>query len=117
MSSPDPFSDIFVALADPIRRAILSRLAVEALTAQEIAVVLELSPREVITQISKLDKAGLLVSEPRPGGDTMRLRSDRILLAETWLSWFRRFRIESFDRLRPCVQDAHPPDRPLADTD
>lgn len=103
MVSPDPLSDLFMALANPARRAILSRLAAEALTPHELATTLDLSPREAAAEIGRLEAAGLVVIETRAGRDALRLRTDGIVLLENWLSWFHRFRIDSHDRLQSCI--------------
>lgn len=105
MNQRDPLSGLFEALSDPTRRAILSRLAVEGLTPQQISEALELTPGEVIVHLGLLEATGLLMPDASAGPGALRLHSDGIVLLENWLSWFRRFRIDSHDRLRSIVQD------------
>jgi len=110
----DPLSQMFAGFADPARRAILSRLAVETLTPDDLAAGLGLAPETVRAHLALLEGAGLIAPLPQPGGDRLHLRSDRIVMVETWLSWFRRFRIEHHDRLQSCIDGDAPrgPRRP-----
>ncbi len=95
----------FSALADPTRRAILARLADGEATVNEIAEPFPLTLQAVSKHIKVLERAGLITR-----GRTAQLRPSRIhgpalKDASDWLSEYRGFWEESFDRLEEHVGD------------
>jgi len=97
---PQPDLDaIFAALADPTRRAILSRLADGEASVNEIAAPFEMSQPAVSKHLKVLERAGLIerdiVEQRRPA----RLKADNMAAAVDWLDEFRTFWGKSFDQL------------------
>jgi DNA-binding transcriptional ArsR family regulator len=90
---------IFSALADPTRRAILSRLADGEASVNEIAAPFEMSQPAVSKHLKVLERAGLIerdsVEQRRPA----RLKADNMAAAVDWLDEFSAFWGESFDQL------------------
>jgi DNA-binding transcriptional ArsR family regulator len=90
---------IFAALADPTRRAILSRLAGGEASVNEIAAPFEMSQPAVSKHLKVLERAGLIerdiVEQRRPA----RLKADNMAAAVDWLGEFRAFWGKSFDQL------------------
>lgn len=90
---------IFAALADPTRRAILSRLADGDASVNEIAAPFEMSQPAVSKHLKVLERAGLIerdiVEQRRPA----RLKADNMAAAVDWLDEFRAFWGRSFDQL------------------
>ena len=90
---------IFSALADPTRRAILSRLADGQASVNEIAAPFEMSQPAVSKHLKVLERAGLIerdiVEQRRPA----RVRADNMAAAVDWLDGFRAFWGKSFDQL------------------
>lgn len=90
---------VFAALADPTRRAILSRLAQGEASVNEIASPFEMSQPAVSKHLKVLERAGLIergiVQQRRPA----RLKAETMVAAVDWLDEFRAFWGRSFDQL------------------
>jgi DNA-binding transcriptional ArsR family regulator len=65
---PDTADAVFEALADPMRRRLLSQLSAQPQTATELAAQLPISRQAVAKHLSSLSRAGLLERE-RAGRD------------------------------------------------
>lgn len=83
----DGAAAVFGALADPMRRALLARLAVEPATATELAGELPISRQAVVKHLSALAHAGLL--ERRRTGRDVRYRVTPEPLGDA-VSWIAR---------------------------
>ncbi len=99
MQTQPDLDAIFAALADPTRRAILSRLADGQASVNEIAAPFEMSQPAVSKHLKVLERAGLIerdiVEQRRPA----RLKADNMAAAVDWLDEFRAFWGKSFDQL------------------
>lgn len=99
MQSQPDLDAIFSALADPTRRAILSRLAEGEASVNEIAAPFEMSQPAVSKHLKVLERAGLIerdiVEQRRPA----RLKAAHMAAAVDWLDEFRAFWGKSFDQL------------------
>jgi DNA-binding transcriptional ArsR family regulator len=95
----DQLSATFAALADPTRRAILSRLAEGEATVKELARPFPISVQAVSKHLRVLERAGLIergrAAQLRPS----RLRGEPLRDAVAWLASYRRFWEGSFDRM------------------
>ena len=95
----DTLSLTFAALADPTRRAILSRLADGDATVKELAAPFPISAQAVSKHLRVLERAGLIsrgrTAQLRPS----RLRGAPLKDASEWLEHYRRFWEASFDEL------------------
>jgi DNA-binding transcriptional ArsR family regulator len=100
VSAPDPDLDqIFAALADPTRRAILSALAEGDRTVSEIAEPHDMSLAAVSKHIQLLARAGL-VSQQRAGRTvTCRLLPEGMRAAGIWMQGVGGFDVEDYDTL------------------
>ena len=100
MSPPEPDLDqIFAALADPTRRAILSALAEGDRTVSEIAEPHDMSLAAVSKHIQLLARAGL-VSQQRAGRTvTCRLLPEGMRAAGIWMQGVGGFDVEDYDTL------------------
>lgn len=90
---------VFAALADPTRRAILSRLAQGQACVNEIAEPFAISQPAVSRHLKVLEKAGLIerfVDEQRRPA---RLNAQNMAAAAAWLEAFSAFWVGSFDQL------------------
>jgi DNA-binding transcriptional ArsR family regulator len=95
----DQLSSTFAALADPTRRAIVSRLAEGEATVNELAEPFPISVQAVSKHLKVLERAGLITR-----GRTAQLRPSRLQGAPlgdaaAWLEEYRRFWEGGFDRL------------------
>jgi DNA-binding transcriptional ArsR family regulator len=90
---------VFAALADPTRRAILSRLADGQASVNEIAAPFEISQPAVSRHLKVLERAGLIERDVDEQRRPARLKAENMAAAVDWLAEFRRFWGTSFDQL------------------
>lgn len=107
-NSPD-LDQVFAALADPTRRAILARLGSGEASVTDLARPFGISQPAISRHLRVLEAAGLI--ETRIDG-TARPRSLRALPlreASDWLGGFARFWSDRFDRLDALLAETPPP--------
>jgi DNA-binding transcriptional ArsR family regulator len=96
---------IFAALADPVRRRILARLAEGDATVNELAEPFPISVQAISKHIKVLERAGLITQ----GRDAQRrpcsLNADALALATDWIQLYRRRKEQQLDRLGALLQD------------
>ena len=101
----DELTATFTALADPTRRAILSRLAEGDATVNELAEPFPITVQAVSKHLNVLERAGLIerdrVAQRRPS----RLRGAPLRAAAHWLEGYERLWDQSFDRLESRLRD------------
>src|SRR5271154_662661 len=95
----DALSATFAALADPTRRAILSRLASGEASVKELAEPFEMSPPAVTKHLKVLQRAGLITQGRQAQWRPCRLDAKPLRDVAGWVEQYRRFWEESFDRL------------------
>jgi DNA-binding transcriptional ArsR family regulator len=90
---------VFSALADPTRRAILSRLAVEDATVGELAEPFEISRPAISKHLRVLERAGL-VRRTRDGRiSRCELDAEPMKNAAEWVDHYRQFWESQLDSL------------------
>ncbi|MDQ3693897.1 MAG: metalloregulator ArsR/SmtB family transcription factor [Chloroflexota bacterium] len=96
---------VFGALADPTRRAILTRLVAGEATVTELVTMFELSQPTISKHLKVLERASLV----RRGRDAqfrpVRLEAAPLAGAAQWLGDYRRCWEESLDQLDEYVRD------------
>ncbi|HVU16095.1 MAG TPA: metalloregulator ArsR/SmtB family transcription factor [Candidatus Didemnitutus sp.] len=97
--SPDRLSLTFAALADPTRRAILSRLSAGESSVLELARPFSMSLPAVSKHLKVLERSGLVTRGRDAQWRPCRLKAAPMKEAVDWLEHYRRFWEESFDRL------------------
>ncbi len=95
---------VFAALADPTRRAILSRLADGQATVNEIAAPFEISQPAVSRHLKVLERAGLIERDVDEQRRPARLKGENMKAAVDWLDEFRVFWGTSFDQLDDVLE-------------
>ena len=95
----DQLSLVFGALADPIRRAILTRLAVGDATVAELAAPFSVSQPAISRHLKVLENAGLISRTRRATARLSRLEAEPLREVTTWLARYQRFWDESHERL------------------
>ena len=95
----DELTSTFAALADPTRRAILSRLAEGEATVNELAEPFPITVQAVSKHLKVLEGAGLITRVRSAQLRPARLAGDPLKEAVDWLESYRRFWQGSFDRL------------------
>lgn len=96
---PDTLSVTLSALADPTRRAILARLAKGEATVNEIAKPFDISLPAVSRHLKVLEAAGLISRGREAQWRPCRLEPRALKAVDNWLSRYRRFWTESFDKM------------------
>jgi DNA-binding transcriptional ArsR family regulator len=98
-AAPDQLTATFAALADPTRRAILSRLATGEATVNQLAEPFALTQQAVSKHIKVLERAGLIsrsrVAQSRP----CRIEPARFDDAADWIDRQRQLWHDRYDRL------------------
>ncbi len=90
---------IFAALADPTRRAILSRLAEGEASVKEIAAPFDISQPAISRHLKVLQRSGLIDRNVDQQRRPAKLIAEPMVAAIDWLAEFRRFWGASFDQL------------------
>ena len=102
ITADDQLSATFAALADPTRRAILTRLAAGEATVNELAAPFSLTQQAISKHIKVLEGAGLIsrtrVAQARP----CRIEAVQFDNVAEWIDRHRQMWQERYDRL-----DAH----------
>ena len=101
---------VFSALADPTRRAILTRLAGGEASVNEIAAPFRMSQPAVSKHLKVLERAGLIEREIDRQRRPARLRAEPMAAAVSWLEEFRQFWSSSFDQLDDLLETLKSPD-------
>jgi DNA-binding transcriptional ArsR family regulator len=99
ISAPQDLDAVFAALADPTRRAILSRLAAGEASVNEIARPFAISQPAVSRHLKVLERAGLIERDIDRQRRPARLKAEPMAAAVGWLEEFERFWSTSFDQL------------------
>lgn len=100
---------VFAALAHPIRRAIVARLAEGDCTVSDLAGPHDVSPPAISKHLRVLEDAGLL--EQTPDGRVRRcaLKAQPLSAAFTWIIQYRLFWEETLDALARKLEGENQP--------
>ena len=98
----DQLSLTFAALADPTRRAILTRLAEGDATVNELAAPFPISKPAISRHLKVLERAGLIVRSREAQWRPSRMQADPLDEAVDWVQSRKRMWEARIDRL-----DAH----------
>ncbi|NVJ98082.1 MAG: helix-turn-helix transcriptional regulator [Alphaproteobacteria bacterium] len=105
MTSP-AMPDIFAALSDPTRFAIVEKLLSEGeLPVGDLAEPFDMSPPAVSRHLKVLEHAGLIERRTVKQWRYCRLRRECFSSLEDWLRRYRDFWNNSFDRLETFLAD------------
>ena len=113
---PDPLSTTFAALADPTRRAILSRLALGETSVTELAAPFDMSLPAISKHLKVLEHAGLISRGREAQWRPCRIAPLSLKEVDGWLGSFRRFWDENFNRLDGYLQELKANQPPKATT-
>ena len=103
--TPENLDAIFAALADPTRRAILSRLVDGQASVSEIAAPFEMSQPAVSRHLKVLERAGLIERDIDEQRRPARLKAETMAAAVDWLTEFQAFWGTSFEQLDNVLFD------------
>jgi DNA-binding transcriptional ArsR family regulator len=94
-----PLDDIFAALADPTRRAIVARLHEGRATVGELAAPFQISLPAISRHLKVLERARLISRSSDGRQRWCRLDPTGLTAAADWLAFHERFWSASLDRL------------------
>jgi len=104
--------EVFFALSDPTRRAILSRLSAGEATVMELAEPFAISQPAVSQHLRVLERAGLIVRRIDGTRRPCRLSPDGLAAIEPWLAQFRAALEANYHRLDALLASAPPTQEP-----
>ncbi len=99
INNPAVLDQVFHALADPTRRAIIERLVRGPATVSELAAPMPMSLAAVLQHLQVLEGSRLVRTEKQGRVRTCSINSDVLARAEAWLTGRRTFWENQFDRL------------------
>jgi len=91
--------DIFQAIADPTRRAILVLIAVQAMTPNDIATHFDITRQSISKHLRILSECNLLEQKQEGREIFYELKIDKIKEIDTWIDQFRKIMEERFQQL------------------
>ena len=100
----DPLSLTFAALADPTRRAILSRLVTGECSVTELAEPFDMSMPAVSKHLGVLERAGLIARGREAQWRPCRLEASPLKDVADWTEPYRAIWEQRFDRLDTYLQ-------------
>jgi DNA-binding transcriptional ArsR family regulator len=101
----DALSLTFSALADPTRRAILSRLDIGPASVTELALPFSISQPAISKHLKILERAGLISRGREAQSRPCTLEASAIKQVADWTQTYRRYWDDSFDRLDTYLED------------
>ena len=114
--SPEQLNTVFFALADPTRRAILTRLAHGEASGTELARPFSISVPAISKHLRVLEHAELILHRKERRTHLFRLAARPLKEAATWLEPYRQFWETQFDALETYLhvtsEEEHDPDDP-----
>ena len=97
--------DVFAALADPTRRAILARLASGETTVMDLARPFEMSQPAISKHLKVLERAGLVSRRREAQTRPCRLEGAPLAEASSWLESYREFWEKSYLNLDAVLEE------------
>jgi DNA-binding transcriptional ArsR family regulator len=98
-TTDDQLDAVFGALADPTRRSILARLTRGEATVAELVAPFEMSQPAISRHLKVLERAGLITRTRRATARLSHLRAKPLQDATEWLTAYREFWEERYERL------------------
>ena len=102
---PDQLSATLAALADPTRRAILSRLALGETSVAELARPFDISPPAVTKHLKVLQRAGLITQTRQAQFRPCRINPKPLREVADWVEKYRSMWEQRLDRLEVYLHE------------
>ncbi len=97
----DPLDQVFAALSDPTRRAILAMLLEDDMAVTDVAEPFEMSLAAISKHLMILTRAGLIAQEKRGRVKWCKLQPDAMRGVSVWMQGFGQFEpvnLDAFER-------------------
>ena len=101
----DELTLVFSALADPTRRAILTRLTESDASVSELAQPFAMSQPAVSKHLRVLEGAGLISRSRRSTARYSHLEAQPLKEANAWMQKYKKYWTESFDKLDAALAE------------
>lgn len=105
MAKQHVIDEVFVALADPTRRAVIQRLGHAPATVSELAEPFPMALPSFMKHVRTLESCGLIRTDKAGRVRTCTLNRDRLAVVDGWLAAQRRIWEQRTDRLERLVTD------------
>lgn len=105
MAQHSNLDDVFVALADPTRRAVIRRLGQGPASVGQLAEPFPMALPSFMKHVRTLENSGLIHTHKTGRVRTCTLRRERLALVDDWLADERRRWEAHTDRLEQFVTD------------
>ena len=105
----DHLDVIFLALADPTRRAILARLALGEASVSELAEPFDISQPAISKHLKLLERARLISVGQDAQRRPRRLEGEPLAQASAWLEQYREIWEANFERLDRLLEEMQRP--------
>ncbi len=105
MATNDRLSEVFAALADPTRRAILARLTEGEATVNDLAAPFPVSLQAISKHLKVLERAGLIARGRDAQWRPCRLDPAPLRDVADWMEQYRRFWDERYASLDTYLKD------------
>ena len=116
-SAPDqPVAEVFKALSDPTRLAVVERLSIAPASVTELARPFEMALPSFIQHLGVLARAGIVTSHKTGRTRVFQLAPAALELAAAWLATFRNHwerRLDQLDQLLLAGERSRPASEPL----
>lgn len=104
--SGETLNDIFSALSDPTRRAMLARLAREEMSVAELSKPFRITKSAITKHLKVLEKAGLLHRTIEGRVHRCRLDPEPLHAVSEWVGFYEKFWNKKFDALDAYLKDS-----------
>lgn len=112
-NQPTPTLDqVFLALADPTRRAVIERLSDGPAPVSDLAAPFDMALPSFLKHLDRLQQAGLVRSEKTGRVRVCSLHPEALAVAETWIDKQRRLWEGRLDRLDALLSEIDEKDIP-----
>lgn len=101
----DSLSTTLSALSDPVRRAILMRLAAGEATVNELAKPFDISLPAISRHLKVLEHAGLISRGREAQSRPCKLETEKLREVSDWVGHYRCFWEENLDRLENYLRN------------
>ena len=108
----DSLSRVFSALADPTRRDIVARLAVDDATVNELAQPYEVTVQAVSKHLKVLEDAGLVSRTREAQRRPVHLEAEVFDLMTKWIERYRQQAQERYERLDTVLAEMRGDEQP-----
>ena len=103
--------DVFQAIADPTRRAILGALAIQALTLNAVAAKFDISRPAISKHVKILSECGLIEIKQQGRERYCEAKLDKLGEVQQWIDQYKQFWESKLDSLESYLEELQSKDK------